>query len=92
MELVITLSDKTLDDLAAAAGGKIVITGRMTSFDPDPDTMAEILFSGSDLVVGGIETGVPKPFLELTSVPGPNGLLLSAIVLTGTIFRRRRPS
>ena len=92
MEIVIPLSPMAIDDIMASGGGTFVITGRMASYDPEPDASAEIIFSLSDLVVDDIDTSLPKPFLSLetTSIPEPSGLLLVSVVGAGLFIRRRR--
>lgn len=93
LEIVIPLSPFALDDIAAASGGKFVITGRMASYDPDPGDPHEIIFSLSDLVVDGIDTSLPKPFLSLSTtspVPEPSTFWLVSLILLVFGFRRRR--
>ena len=92
LEIVIPLSPTAIDDIAMSAGGKFVITGRMASYDPAPDASAEIIFSLSDLVVGGSETSLPSPFLSLTTIPEPNAVALLAVIscIGFSRIRRRR--
>ena len=93
LEMVIPLSPAAISHIEASAGGTFVITGRMATYDPEPGALDEVMFSLSDLVVGGIETDLPKPFLSLTtgaSIPEPSSISLLALAGLAIVFRQRR--
>ena len=89
LELVIPLSPSAIADIEASAGGTFVITGRMATYDPATGVLDEVMFSLSDLVVGGIDTALPKPFLSLTTVPEPSTCTLMAIAGMACLVRSR---
>ncbi len=90
MEIIIPLSPTAISHIMASSGGSFVITGRMASYDPDPGVPDEIMFSLSDLVVGGVDTALPKPFLSLSTIPEPGTIWIVTLGAGILALRRRR--
>jgi hypothetical protein len=89
LEMTIPLSPAAIAAIEASAGGKFVISGRMATYDPEPGALDEIMFSLSDLVVGGMDTPLPKPFLSFSTVPEPNTAMLVSALMIVFIKRKR---
>ena len=81
LETLIPLSPEAVEDIGAASGGLFVITGRMATYDPEPAALDEAMYTLSDLIVEGIPTGLPMPFLSITTTT----LLLGDVNLDGAV-------
>jgi len=92
-EVSMELSAAALMDMETAfiSDTAFMITGKMDSFDPDPDALYEFLFGLTDVVTGGLKTGFPVPKLIITTapVPAPSGLAVIGLGLLGVSRRRR---
>lgn len=84
LEIILTLNSFGIDLINDNLGGEVILTGRLEDvtpgipvMPPDPATeLSELLFGLSDVVSGGTETGLPKPSLDLTTIPEPTSLHL----------------
>jgi len=86
------MSDAAILDMetSVSTGSPFMITGLMDTYDPDPGALFEFMFGLTDVVVGGMPTGMPVPKLviETAPIPAPSGVLVLAGA--GLIAARRR--
>ncbi|MDF1808242.1 MAG: PEP-CTERM sorting domain-containing protein [Phycisphaerales bacterium] len=92
-EVSMELSAAALMDMETAfmSDTAFMITGKMDSFDPEPDALFEFLFGLTDVVADGMETGFPVPKLIITTapVPAPSGIAIIGFGILGVSRRRR---
>ncbi len=92
-EITMEMSPTAIFDMetSIATGSTFMITGLMDTYDPDPGALFEFLFGLTDVVVGGMPTGMPVPKLIITTapIPAPAGILVLGGGLMCSIRRKR---